>query len=81
MDVITSTVDYHVVPNYSINRAKGGLNDAVQNKQLLLVIEEVTSGPTRRVSVSTNNNQITNVNNNKFDYCNRKLSISKPLYN
>ena len=34
--------------------------NAVWNKQLLSVIEEVTSGPTRRVSVSTNNNEITN---------------------
>ena len=60
MDVINGTVDYHFISSYSIDRAKGDLNDAIRNKQLLSVIEEVTTGPTRRVSVSTNNNQITN---------------------
>ena len=60
MDVITGTVDYHFVPSYSIDRAKKDVNDAVRNKQLLSVIEEVTTGPTRRVVVSTNNNQIRN---------------------
>ena len=60
MDVITGTVDYHFVPSYSIDTAKGDVKDAVLNKRLLSVIEEVTCGPTRRVSESTNDNQKSN---------------------
>ena len=60
MDVITGTVDYHFVPSYPIDRAKGDLKDAIRNKRLLSVIEDVTTSPTRRVAVSTNNNQISN---------------------
>ena len=60
MDVITGTVDYHFVPSYPIDRAKGDLKDAIRNKRLLSVIEDVTTSPTRRVAVSTNNNKISN---------------------
>jgi len=51
MDVITGTTDYHFVPSYAFNMAQGDVNDAIHNKQLLSVIKDATSSPTKRRKV------------------------------